>query len=81
MDTSIILPVYNNEDTIKKCLSSLVNIKEAKEIIIIDDGSSDKTENIIKSRNLFFPYIIIFSFFRIFWINKGITLLLKSYIP
>lgn len=46
---SIIVPVYNSESTLKKCLDSLVNqtIKSI-EIIIINDGSTDNSESIIK---------------------------------
>ena len=46
---SIIVPVYNTGDKLKKCLDSLVNqtIKDI-EIIIINDGSTDNSEKIIK---------------------------------
>lgn len=44
MDLSIILPAYNREKTIDKCISSLINqIDENTEIIIVDDGSDDNT--------------------------------------
>ena len=48
MKISIIVPVYNGESYIKKCLDSLVNqtLNEI-EIIIINDGSTDKTINIL----------------------------------
>ena len=40
---SIIVPVYNVEKYIKKCIESLIlqNYKNI-EIILVDDGSSDK---------------------------------------
>lgn len=46
---SIIVPVYNTGDKFKKCLDSLVNqtVKDI-EIIIINDGSTDNSEEIIK---------------------------------
>ena len=46
---SIIVPVYNTEKYIKKCLNSLVNqtLKDI-EIIVVNDGSTDKSETIIK---------------------------------
>lgn len=46
---SIIVPVYNTGAKLKKCLDSLVNqtIKDI-EIIIINDGSTDNSEKIIK---------------------------------
>lgn len=51
MKISIIIPVYNSEKYLSKCLDSLLdqtfNIKEC-EIIIINDGSTDNSEKIIK---------------------------------
>ena len=46
---SIIVPVYNTELYLEKCLDSLVGqtLKEI-EIILINDGSTDKSEQIIK---------------------------------
>lgn len=49
MKLSIIIPAYNAEKTIKRCLDSIVKqINTSVEIIIINDGSSDKTEKTIK---------------------------------
>ena len=46
---SIIIPVYNREKEIEKCLESVINQKNIEEIetIIINDGSTDNSENII----------------------------------
>lgn len=45
---TIIIPVYNTESYIKKCLDSIVNqINTNVEIILIDDGSQDKSADII----------------------------------
>lgn len=46
---SIIVPVYNMEKYLEKCLDSLVNqtLKEI-EIIVINDGSKDNSINILK---------------------------------
>ena len=48
---SFIVPVYNTEAYIPKCLDSIMNQseKEKIEIIIINDGSTDNSESIIKS--------------------------------
>lgn len=46
---SVIVPVYNVEQHIRKCLDSLVNqtLKDI-EIIVVDDGSTDSSASIIK---------------------------------
>lgn len=47
---SVIVPVYNVEKYIDRCLESLVNqtLKDI-EIVIVNDGLTDNSENIIKS--------------------------------
>ena len=45
---SFVVPVYNTEKYLKKCLDSLVNQTfEDFEIIIVNDGSTDNSKNII----------------------------------
>lgn len=47
---SVIVPVYNAEKYLKKCIQSIVNQSLNNiEIIIIDDGSIDNSKDIIKS--------------------------------
>ena len=47
---SIIIPIYNLEDYISYCLDSIVSqVKENVEIILIDDGSKDKSREICES--------------------------------
>jgi len=48
---SIIIPVYNEENTIAEVIRSVVNtqlIDYTKEIIVVDDGSSDGTRKTLK---------------------------------
>ena len=49
MDLSIIVPVYNVEKYIKKCIDELTytNIPIKYEIIIVNDGSTDKSRDIV----------------------------------
>lgn len=51
MKLSIIIPVFNEEKNIKIVISQVKNvpIEMEKEIIIIDDGSRDKTREILQS--------------------------------
>ncbi|EMR74208.1 glycosyl transferase [Thaumarchaeota archaeon SCGC AB-539-E09] len=49
---SIIVPVYNEEDTINQVIEELSYIKNdlpLMEIIIIDDGSTDKTSDLVSA--------------------------------
>ncbi|MBU4246630.1 MAG: glycosyltransferase [Nanoarchaeota archaeon] len=46
---SVIVPAYNEEESIGKTLESLMNLdypKDLLEIIVVNDGSKDKTQNI-----------------------------------
>ena len=46
---SIIIPAYNCEETIVRCVDSILRLTwKNKEIIIIDDGSTDATPDILK---------------------------------
>lgn len=48
-DISIIVPIYNAEKYLNKCIDSIINqSKKELEIILINDGSTDNSENIIK---------------------------------
>ena len=50
---SVIVPIYNSERTIKKCIECLLHQSYKNlEIILVNDGSTDKTDEIIKSMNL-----------------------------
>ena len=53
MKLSIIIPVYNEEKTINKILDKVFKVKLFldKEIIVIDDHSTDNTLEILKKRN------------------------------
>ena len=50
MKVSIVVPVYNTEKYLKRCIDSLLNQKfNDYEIIVINDCSPDNSEDIIKS--------------------------------
>ena len=54
INISVVIPIYNGETFVKKCLDVLLaqNNIENFEIIIADDGSTDNSVDIIKSYNL-----------------------------
>ncbi len=58
---SIIVPVYNGEKTIERCLRSIQNQSYSNiEVLVVNDGSSDHTERIIRKyvqRDSRFRYI------------------------
>ena len=45
---SIIIPVYNEKNTITKIINRVKAVRIPKEIIVIDDGSTDGTRQILK---------------------------------
>lgn len=58
-DISVIVPAYNAEKYIEKCLDSiLAQTKKEFEIIVVNDGSKDNTLNIINKYQEKYPDII-----------------------
>ena len=58
---SIIIPVYNVEKYISKCLDTLVNqTLEEIELIVVNDGSTDESENIIMKYKEKYPDKILY---------------------
>ncbi len=43
---SVVIPVYNEEKTLKEIISKLMNISILLEIVVVDDGSTDNTSEI-----------------------------------
>lgn len=57
MKLSVIIPVYNEKNTVKKIIRKVldVELEMEKEIILIDDGSTDGTREILE--NLEYPNV------------------------
>lgn len=53
MDLSVIIPVYNAAALLDRCLDSVFNQKTryTYEVILVDDGSTDNSVELIKARN------------------------------
>jgi len=48
MKLSVIMPVFNEESTIEKIVHRVKKVNIDKQIIIVDDGSTDRTREILK---------------------------------
>lgn len=60
MDLSIVIPVYNASKLLNRCLDSIFSQKTqySYEVILVDDGSSDNSVELIKARKE--PNIVLF---------------------
>lgn len=69
LDVSFIIPVYNGEKYLNKCLDSVVNqkTKYSYEIICVNDGSTDRSEEILKE------YLVFDNFKYVTKANGGIS--------
>lgn len=58
MDISVVVPVYNTEKYLRKCVESIINQYNVSiEIILVDDGSTDSSGEICEEYASKFPYI------------------------
>ena len=67
---SVIIPIYNSEKTLKKCLDSIINqTVRADEIILIDDCSSDNSKDTcLEYKNKYSNIEVYFNH-----VNKGVA--------
>ena len=62
---SVLMPVYNGEKYLSEMLTSVVEVNDHRiECIIVDDGSTDNSANIVKSFEnelniTFLPYLML----------------------
>ncbi len=50
MKLSILMPVYNERDTVEEIVRQVMAVDLEKELIIVDDGSADGTREILKQK-------------------------------
>lgn len=51
MNLSVIIPVYNEKNTIREIVQRVQNTRLAWEILVVDDGSKDGTREILEEMN------------------------------
>lgn len=65
---SFVVPVYNVKPYLEQCLESIISINVEKEIILIDDGSTDGSRDILEQYQQKYPYITL-----VCQSNKGVS--------
>ena len=66
---SVIIPVYNGDRFIEKAINSVCQQTEVHEIVVINDGSTDRTEEKLRKLRLENPIIKVYSHKN--QVNKG----------
>ena len=70
---SIVVPVFNEQETIKKILEKIRKTKYRKEIIVVNDGSSDSTEKILKNEKKIIVINLKRNYGKGYALKKGIA--------
>lgn len=77
MKYSVIVPIYNEQENLsslyKRVIEVLINLKKEYEVIFINDGSYDKTENILEDFHKKNNNIKIINFSRNFGHQTAVT--------
>ena len=58
-DLSVLIPVYNEERTLERLLDAVEERPEVSELVIVDDGSTDRTPEILSGRDFKVPVQVI----------------------
>ena len=54
-DLSVMIPVYNEAGTLERLLDAVEERPEVSELVIVDDGSTDGTPEILGNRDFKVP--------------------------
>jgi glycosyltransferase involved in cell wall biosynthesis len=58
-ELSVLIPVYNEERTLERLLDAVEERPEVSELVIVDDGSTDRTSEILSARDFTIPVQVI----------------------
>ena len=58
-ELSVLIPVYNEERTLERLLDAVEERPEVSELVIVDDGSTDRTPEILSGRDFKVPVQVI----------------------
>jgi glycosyltransferase involved in cell wall biosynthesis len=58
-ELSVLIPVYNEERTLERLLDAVEERPEVSELVIVDDGSTDRTPEILSGREFTVPVQVI----------------------
>jgi glycosyltransferase involved in cell wall biosynthesis len=58
-ELSVLIPVYNEERTLERLLDAVEERPEVSELVIVDDGSTDRTPEILSARDFTIPVQVI----------------------
>jgi glycosyltransferase involved in cell wall biosynthesis len=56
---SVVIPVYNEEQTIRKVVSAVIALPVLLEIVLVDDGSTDRTPDVLRDLAIEYPEVIV----------------------
>ena len=57
---SVVMPVYNEKDTIESIIPRVLAVPVRTELIVVDDGSTDGTRDLLTALNQKYPFKLIF---------------------
>lgn len=76
IDVSVVIPVYNEEESINRCFNEVDNeckkLGRTYEIIYVNDGSKDNSLNILKELAEKYPQVKVINFSRNFGQNPAL---------
>ncbi|MDP6438437.1 MAG: glycosyltransferase family 2 protein [Candidatus Brocadiia bacterium] len=66
IEISVVIPAYNEEESIGACLDEVLRVMNGAgkpyEIVVVDDGSTDRTRAVLKERKESLPELVIVGF-------------------